>query len=181
MNKRIIDTTNEYVKKKDLFIYLGDFLYNKRLSNKQYVEIVKFYLDQLICKNIIFICGNHDRAYIGDDRIPHLDFWNLFKPYHFHTFGYELYITKKLCADHTIPVEFEKMLIVCTHYACRVWNKSHYNSLALFGHSHHKLPSIKNSFDVGFNGWNRPLELVEILTKLMPENNKKFGENNALG
>jgi len=57
-------------------------------------------------------------------------------------------------------------------------------AINLYGHSHGGLPGIKNSFDVGFNVWNRPLSLVEILTKLMPEHNQTevgsvyFGHHN---
>jgi calcineurin-like phosphoesterase family protein len=31
----------------------------------------------------------------------------------------------------------------------RTWEKSHYNSWHLFGHSHGKLPSFGKSFDIG--------------------------------
>jgi calcineurin-like phosphoesterase family protein len=100
--------------------------------------------------------------------------------YNLHPMGYELRLTAKICAEHQIPRGFESMIIVCTHYAHRVWNGSHKKkescplgkSISLFGHSHGSLPGIKNSFDVGFNIWNRPLSLVEILTDLMPKHNQ---------
>jgi calcineurin-like phosphoesterase family protein len=48
----------------------------------------------------------------------------------------------------------EKQLIVLHHYAQRVWNKSHYGSWHLYGHSHNKLPEIPGnlSFDIGVDG-----------------------------
>jgi len=41
-----------------------------------------------------------------------------------------------------------KFIVAC-HYAMRVWPKSHYNSILLYGHSHGGLPSFGKSMDVG--------------------------------
>ena len=220
MNKRIIQTTNEYVGEDDWLVYHGDLLLNKHIDHDDipaYNERVQYFLSQLRCKNIIYISGNHDRTWIRRQGIhrPNWALWNLFRIwecincnevfdpfrrfglpkkckkgcewvagnplpiYNFHPMGYELRLTRRICAEQQIPIEFDGMLIVCTHYAHRVWNKSHKSkegspigkSIALFGHSHGGLPGIRNSFDVGFNIWNRPLSLVEILTDLMPKHN----------
>ncbi len=216
MNERIIRVTNEHVGEKDIFVYLGDFLLNKELprdDGQAYADRVAFFLDQLRCKNIIFVGGNHDLTYIRRHGvyIPNWPFWELFQYfdctkcnalfdpkrrfglpktcnkdcsayahalYNLHPMGYELRLTRKICSEQNIPFEYDGMMIVCTHYSHRVWNKSHHSrdlvgrSINLYGHSHGGLPGIRNSFDVGFNIWNRPLSLVEILTKLMPEHNK---------
>jgi len=42
--------------------------------------------------------------------------------------------------------------IVLCHYCMRVWNKSHYDSWHLFGHSHGRLPALGKSLDVGVDG-----------------------------
>jgi len=39
--------------------------------------------------------------------------------------------------------------IVVSHYAMRVWPKSHYGSWQLYGHSHGKLPALNNQLDIG--------------------------------
>jgi len=39
--------------------------------------------------------------------------------------------------------------VVLCHYCLRVWNKSHYDSWHLFGHSHGQLPALGKSLDVG--------------------------------
>jgi calcineurin-like phosphoesterase family protein len=90
-----------------------------------------------------------------------------------HPMGYEMKISRKMCADHKIPDEFDGLNVVCTHYSHRVWNKSHVpgKSINLYGHSHGGLPGMMNAFDVGWNIWYRPLSLVEILTDLMPKHN----------
>ena len=40
-------------------------------------------------------------------------------------------------------------IITLSHYAMRTWPKSHYNSWALYGHSHNGLKGAGKSFDVG--------------------------------
>lgn len=228
MNKRIVDTTNEYVSEKDWLVCGGDLILNKKIrheDNVAYVERVKYFLGQLRTKNLIFCCGNHDHTWgRGFFNRPNWLFWDLFRIwecsicntvfdeqkrfnlphkcmcakdyksdnrdlrpiYNIHPMGFELRLSQQICAEHNIPRQFVNMLVVFTHYALRVWNKSHITnfnsnntneigaSINLFNHSHGHLPSIKNSFDTGFSIWNRPLSLTEILTTLMPENNLKF-------
>jgi calcineurin-like phosphoesterase family protein len=99
--------------------------------------------------------------------------------FNFHPMGYELRLTPRTCAEHKVPYEYEGTIVVCTHYSHRVWNRSHHagkvpavgKSINLYGHSHGGLPGIKNSFDVSFNVWNRPLSTLEILATLMPKHN----------
>jgi calcineurin-like phosphoesterase family protein len=222
MNTRVIDTTNDFVTEKDILVSHGDLCLPKvihRDDNKGYVERIKFHLNKLRCKNIIFVCGNHDRTWVQHHGywIPNWRLWNLFRveqcdycgyiwdrqkrfgfPKHckkgcegqsdpaaqmpifnIHPMGYEMRLTKRICAEQAIPEEYAGMLIVCTHYSHRLWNKSHKpqkgdvgRSINLYGHSHGHLPGLRNSFDVGFNIWNRPLSLVEILTNTMVKHNE---------
>lgn len=62
MNKTIIDNCNSRVKEDDLLIYLGDFCLAKSSeasdAPKSVFEKIR---EQIKCKNIIFIEGNHDR------------------------------------------------------------------------------------------------------------------------
>lgn len=46
--------------------------------------------------------------------------------------------------------------IVLLHYAMRIWNKSHYGSWQLYGHSHGSLPDDPHarSLDVGVDCWD---------------------------
>lgn len=59
--------------------------------------------------------------------------------------------------------------IVLSHYAMRVWNKSHHGAIQLHGHSHGTLPNLGNrQDDMGWDVWKRPLpldEVVELLSK----------------
>lgn len=58
-------------------------------------------------------------------------------------------------------------LIVLSHYAMRVWPKSHYASWHLYGHSHGQLPPYGLSFDVGIDTNNfYPYSLDQIAEKM---------------
>jgi len=62
--------------------------------------------------------------------------------------------------------------VVLCHFCFRVWNKSHYNSWHLFGHSHGKLEPIGKSWDVGFDLNGKLLsedDIVEIMNN-RPDN-----------
>jgi calcineurin-like phosphoesterase family protein len=55
--------------------------------------------------------------------------------------------------------------ITLLHYALRVWNKSHYSSWHLYGHSHGSLPDDPNSmsFDVGIDCHNyTPISFEQV-------------------
>lgn len=54
--------------------------------------------------------------------------------------------------------------ITLCHYALRVWPRSHYGSLHLYGHSHSRLEPVGKSWDVGVDNNNfEPLSLDEVL------------------
>jgi len=66
-------------------------------------------------------------------------------------------------------IEVGGQMIVLCHYAMKVWNKSHYGSWHLYGHSHGSLPDDVNSlsFDVGVDCWNyRPISFDEVADKM---------------
>ncbi len=139
MDEAIIKNHNAVVKPDDHFYHLGDFAW----SNKgKAIE----YLRQLNGKKF-FLAGNHDKVLFKRDKdfniivrpevIPYVE-W--IKDYH------ELTIL-----DPSAPRK--KRMIVMSHYAMRVWNKSHHGGFMLFGHSHGSLPDDPNSLsiDVGID------------------------------
>ena len=61
---------------------------------------------------------------------------------------------------------FDKTPFVLTHCAMKVWERSHYGSINLYGHSHGRLPEYndKLQMDVGVDVWGfRPVPLGLIL------------------
>ena len=63
----------------------------------------------------------------------------------------------------------EKQFIVVCHYAMRTWERSHYGSWQLYGHSHGTLPPVGKQWDVGVDNNNfKPVsfeQLKEIMSK----------------
>lgn len=129
MTEKIIENHNAVVAPNDEFYHLGDFMMG---SPGRAIELLK----RLNGKKY-FIRGNHDKAFRKQEVQLYTE-W--VKDYH------ELTIQ-----DHTI--KGGKQLIVMCHYAMRVWNKSHWGSIMLYGHSHGTLPEDPNvlSIDVGID------------------------------
>lgn len=80
-------------------------------------------------------------------------------------------------------IKVNKQKIVMCHYAMRVWNKSYKGSWMIYGHSHGRLESIPNSFDVGMDVNNyTPISIDEVRTKIVSTNmfNKRNYNENKL-
>lgn len=67
-----------------------------------------------------------------------------------------------------LPFQDRTLHLFCSHYAHRVWPKSHHGSLHLYGHSHGTLPDSGNrSMDVGVDTNKfRPYSLEDIVAKI---------------
>jgi calcineurin-like phosphoesterase family protein len=90
---------------------------------------------------IHLVRGNHDRRYTL--ALP----WSSIQDY------------AELVVDHRMLILF--------HYSLRVWNRSHFGSLSLYGHSHGTLPGTAASCDVGVDVWDfRPASLDEIIRRI---------------
>jgi len=74
--------------------------------------------------DIIFLRGNHDKDALQNKH---------------------LFLRTLTREELTLGGQF----IVMSHYAMRVWNKSHFNAWHLYGHSHGTLPPEGKSWDVG--------------------------------
>lgn len=136
MNKKLIANHNDVVGDNDEVYFNGDFSWG---SKGKTIEILK----QLKGKKYM-IFGNHDSCLAvqrewGLEVKPEID------PYvkwvkHYH----QLTIQDK-------NAQRGKQMIVLMHYAMRVWNKSHWGTWHLYGHSHGSLPEDPEalSIDVG--------------------------------
>lgn len=119
MDKRIIDGINEKVRPGDQLFILGDFA--KPLIDKDWIEQWIEYRNQIHCKNIVLVLGNHDphqRNYMPDMKL-----WRVFKDTYNSTVVRE-------------KINGENIKIYLHHYACRVWPNSHHGAWHLYGHSH---------------------------------------------
>lgn len=141
MNNALIQNHNMKVTNDDIEYFLGDFIF------KNDVNAVIRILKQMN-RQKHFICGNHDKI-MYDDRIR------------------EQFVS--FTPNSLKEIRIGNKYITLSHYAMFVWNKSHHNSLNLFGHSHGMLSQFENSqqLDVGVDCWDyAPVSLDEIKEKL---------------
>jgi len=112
MNERLISNWNSVVSDDDLVYHLGDFAF---ASHKRTREIL-----ERLNGDIHLLAGNHDRwkdiNKLSDCFIK-IDNYKEIK----HSYNGETY--------H----------IIMMHYPLQQWNRSHYNSIMLCGHSHSML------------------------------------------
>lgn len=152
MNESLIESWNNTVSKDDEVYFLGDFSLG---SSKNCLEI----LERL--NGIKYsIKGNHEKSLLSNARCKEHFVW--IKDMH--------------------ELKINKQDIILCHYAMRVWNKSHWGSFQLYGHSHDGLDRDGDynglSMDVGVDaayrilGEYRPFSYDEIL-EIMTDRDRK--------
>ena len=109
MNESIITNYNSRVRAGDRCYFLGDFAFVRPPDAVRFVQRLNGQ------KFLIF--GNHDRR-LRDNK-PFMDEWEWGKDF----------------AEITV----DEIKIVMCHYPLLAWNKSHYGSWSLHGHSHGSL------------------------------------------
>ncbi|GJQ43678.1 MAG: hydrolase [Ignavibacteriaceae bacterium] len=165
MNEALIQNWNNKVDVLDEVYHLGDFIWK---GNSQRVQEIIYRLNG----KIYIIKGNHDHSqqvkyYENCSNVGWVkDYFELKID---NTFDE---IDELMKANNTTFLQnITKMQFVLFHYGMRVWNKSHYGSFHLYGHSHGNLPPIRNSWDVGVDANNyEPIELNEVIKKIQVNN-----------
>lgn len=159
MDSTLISNWNKVVGKGDTVYHLGDFALAPQGRIREILNQLNGHIRLLV--------GNHDRAFnkpFGEVMILEGYIDVIYKGY------YEL--------------KNEGQLFVLNHYAQRVWNRSHYGTIHLYGHSHGSLPGLGRSVDVGVDstelpGELRPHSIEEILAYMdnkkpyMPDHHNK--------
>jgi len=118
-------------------------------------DTIKNYRNRIACQDIIYIRGNHDKRSSIVAAFGH--------------------------CHEALEVDIEGVRFCLSHYAHRVWNKSHHGSIHLYGHSHGRLEYEPwgKSMDVGVDAAYamheeyRPFALEEIL-KIMGKRTPKL-------
>lgn len=121
MNETLIRNWNTVVNATDTVYHLGDFALNRRDAQHNTRNIRR-----RLNGNIFFIRGNHDK-----DIEQYRDCFGWIKD--------------------VAMVQCDNQAIFLSHYAHRVWPRSHRAAWHLYGHSHGSLPDDPNSlsFDCG--------------------------------
>jgi calcineurin-like phosphoesterase family protein len=133
----LISNWNSKVKKDDIVYHLGDFGFGSR-----------YFLGGLrdrLNGRIHLILGNHDKAIKGD------------------------FVQRFESVSHykEVKVQHPPIWLILFHYPIQNWNKRHFGSIHLHGHSHGKSEQVKNRIDVGVDTQNyTPVSLDEILQKV---------------
>lgn len=137
MDSVMIERWNWIVRPEDVIYFLGDFcLGNQEMAFKYFKRLNG---------RIYVVPGGHDKRWIR----PNLCYTG------------PNCIVRILPPLHTITLD--KQVIVLCHYCMRVWDRSHYNSWQLYGHSHGGLSGVGKQLDVGVDCWNYyPVSLEEI-------------------
>ena len=150
-NQIIQDNINRVVRKDDHLTILGDLAMGPATRLSQWLDGIK-------TKNLNLVWGNHDDT--AQTLVKR-------QPGRFKRVGDILTIKAHL------PGRPDPVSVVCCHYAMRVWNKSHYGTYHVYGHSHGSLPDdLKTrSMDVGVDTNNYcPWELIDIVSRLDKRN-----------
>ena len=147
MDECLIEIWNRIVRPGDIVYHLGDFAFCDR---NRALEI----LSQLNGKKII--CrGNHDKL-LKDGAIR--EQFEKIVDY------LEIYVD-----DNSL--EQKRQMIVLSHYAFLVWNKRHYGSWMLHGHSHGSLQypaGHTRIMDVGVDACNfQPISYEQVKEKML--------------
>lgn len=159
MNQRLIDNWNSVVSDDDIVFYLGD------LSHRCNPNTVKWFVSQLKGK-IYFIMGNHDR------------YRDILKLNRFEKiFGDDTGLGGATISIKDSDANRGWQDIIMCHYMIFSWNKGHYGSWHLHGHSHQSITKNeevnwlynRKVVDVGCNGWDyTPIsytQLKEVMSK----------------
>jgi len=155
MNRGLAESINARVGPNDVLWCLGDWVFG---SGKDYVPKARWFRDQIACRTIFLVWGNHDDRKIKD----------LF------TASYD-----------QVEIRHEGVKMTLNHYPMLTWNGQHHGSVAspnihLYGHVHglyERDPAccpVKDAdawaaLDVGFDGHDFQVwSLDEIRERLRP-------------
>jgi calcineurin-like phosphoesterase family protein len=146
MNAALIKNWNDRVQHNDMVYVLGDFAAGIGKTPWVPLDVVRQLNGH---KHLIF--GNHDHGRRKDrEFLSH-------------------FVWAKDLTEIKVPTNDGGQSIVLCHFAMRTWNKSHYGTWQLYGHSHGNLADDPNmrSLDVGVDCWNyAPVHFDQIRERM---------------
>ena len=156
MNYHILKNINEKVKHDDTMFFLGDGFLN---ATKEGVDSI---LNQINCQTIYYLWGNHESVplHIYKEEIKN----NYGEGVEVYPYRYK----NLIFAGNDLSVIINGQMIVMSHFAKRIWSKSHHSAWSLSGHSHFsdkdRHPNCKNSksLDVGIDGQIAPYSFSDL-------------------
>jgi calcineurin-like phosphoesterase family protein len=146
MDEAMTANWNAVVKPGDVVYHLGDFAFTRSAAETE--AILK-----RLNGNIHLIQGNHDKDNVRKAK------------------GFA-WVSDK---HQGKMVKFGEQLVFMSHYAMRVWDRSHHGAWCLHGHSHGTLPDDPNmlSMDVGVDANNfTPVSFEQVMDIMSKKNFK---------
>ena len=151
MNAHLVGNINEMVGQDDILIHLGDWSFGG-------FESIEHFRNQIVCKNVHIITGNHDH-HIENNRG---DCQKLFS-------SVNKYVELNVKWNVGTPLQDEQNFVLM-HFPIASWNNMARGAIHLHGHVHFN-PNMRfqlgKMMDVGVDGNNLyPIQMSEVL-KLM--------------
>jgi len=116
MDELLVHNINAVVQPDDVLFHLGDFAFKG-------AEYIYAFRNQIQCKNVHLILGNHDTDIHSNPEIQ----------------------AAFSSVDFYREIDINGQKIVLSHYPFRTWNRGHYGSWMLHGHCHgnleHQIPA----------------------------------------
>ncbi len=150
----LVDNINKTVGENDILFCLGDWSFGSYKTGENISNIRRF-RQQIKCKNVHLIFGNHDSEIISNKDNTR----DLFSSVAYYR---EIIVIEQ---PERQGQKATKQKIVLSHYSHRVWNNMQGGAWMLFGHSHGNLKDVEGkTMDCGFDTHTefRPYSYQEI-------------------
>jgi calcineurin-like phosphoesterase family protein len=161
-DKVLVDNINKTVGKDDVLVFLGDWSFGA-YATREHITNIRKLREQLHCQTIHFYEGNHD----DEIRKNKDNAQELFTS--FNQAGM-IYVVEQPTEQGVKPI---KQPIFLSHYAHRVWDKSHNGAWHLYGHSHGSLdemtPLIANPTWIGDKYFVKNYRTMDVGVDTHPE------------
>jgi len=141
---KLIQRINNRVKENDTLYHLGDWSFGG-------IEQIWEFRKRLHCKDIHLIYGNHDHHIELNHDVPssqekEIRDW-AFQYLKVSSLPIRIGMQDLFSScQHYKELKINGLHIILSHYAMRVWNKSHRGSVMLYGHSHGSLDELRPEF-----------------------------------
>jgi len=143
MDSTLITNWNSVVKDVDTIYHLGDFCLGDALMAERYFEQLNGHIHVLP--------GSHDSRWWNENYTSKSG----------HEVVHEPPVVE-LAFDEYGSVGYP-LYVILSHYSHRVWSRSHYGSIHLYGHSHGRLSDLGKSMDVGVDVFPTPVSIEKIV------------------
>jgi calcineurin-like phosphoesterase family protein len=153
-----IDTVNNFVRKDDILIMLGDLCLNSDHTQ------VNDYLDRIQCRNLVSVWGNHNNPHEKTIYRPERDKLTIYPVQWVYPVKYK----NMTYIGHYHEMTVNGQFIVLCHYPFMSWNQLMHGAWMLCGHEHGGLPATRPEasdgkiLDLGWDLHKKPLSFAEV-------------------